>query len=106
MNDELPRIDPAGQVCWIAEQTDIASNLVETVLDLEFEYMVAAGIAYSDTAEWHFRYYDPDSIADSIVIDVDRIATDAERLENVPRDIASRILDSELAYLQMRGIAL
>jgi hypothetical protein len=105
MDEEFPYIDPASQVAWIVEHSDIAPDLVETVLDLEFEYMVAAGIAYSDTAEWAFHYYDPDSITESNFVDVDRIATAAERLAHVPRDIASRILDIEFEYLRMRGIA-
>jgi hypothetical protein len=104
-----PIVDPDGIVGWIAEHdADLGHEVISTVLDLEAEYMVGVGIMHSPDpdARWEFRFYDPDALeGEPMVVDVDRIAHDAEQLAGVPYEVALRVLDGELEFLHVRGLA-
>lgn len=103
--DPLPHIDPEEEDRWVAQRTGIDLATVHTVLSLEFEYMVGAGIAYSEIGTpWDYQFYEPGEIRPSEIVDTEQIARDAERLAGIPRDIAARVLDGESEYFVMRGI--
>ena len=106
--DDPPNVHPDGVVWWVAEHTDISLEIVRTVLDLEFEFMVGVGIASSadPSEQWDFRFYDPAELEPlARNVDLDRIARDAELRAGVPYDVALRVLDGEMNFLQMRGLA-
>jgi hypothetical protein len=95
------------QVAWIAEHGDLPLDLVDKVLMVEWEYMVATGIAEKpdDAPDWEFLYYQPGELDGApATIDCDRIAQDAERLAGVPVRVADKILDVEFEFLELRGL--
>jgi hypothetical protein len=97
-------IDSDDQDAFIVEHTGIDLATVRTVMRVEFEYMAAVGLIDGPVGQW--KYYAPEQLqgADPIV-DVDRLAIDAERLAGVPAAIALEIFDAELKYLRLKGIA-
>jgi hypothetical protein len=95
------------QVAWISEHGDLPVDQVDAVLMVEWEYMVATGIAVKPKGapEWELRYYEPGELNGApSVVDRNRIARDAERLAGVPMDIALRVLDVEFDFLELRGL--
>lgn len=101
-----PYVDHDGLVAWTAEHADVDEALASAVLAIESEYMVATGIAVSSPDEFEFRYYDPVDLATAPgSIDTLRLARDAERLANVPEELAHRVLEAELEFFEMRGMA-
>jgi hypothetical protein len=93
---------------WIAEIYDLDLDQVAAVLGVEFEYMVATGIAVRgpDTPEWDFRYYAPGDLdGEPASLDPLRIAHDAERLAGVPADVGLRALQGELEFFRRHGVA-
>jgi hypothetical protein len=103
-------IDPNGCAAWVAEHANVDFASAATVLAVEFEYMLATGIAVGDPPGteqlFEFRHYDPAELAgEPPVVDTLRIAQDAERLADVPEEIGHRVLEAELHYLEMRGLA-
>lgn len=108
MSDPLPYFSHPMQAAWIAEHGDLPRDQVDAVLSVEWEYMVATGIAQKPpgTTDWEFRYYRRDELIGAPhVLDTLRIAQDAERLAGVPREIGLAVLDVELRFLQLRGLA-
>ena len=101
--NEPQRIDPEGQIAWIAEHADIDRKSVGAVLAVELEYMALAGIA-DLPSDYECRYYKPGEVDWSDTVDTIRIALDAERYAGVPEEIGHRVLETELAFLQLRGI--
>lgn len=96
-------IDAEGQAMWISEHTDLPQFVVERVLNLEFEFMVAAGIV--DVPDYDFDYYSPEDLQDvGDIVDTQRLAQDAERFLNIPVEIAALIFDAENQYFRMRGL--
>ena len=96
------------QTAWIAEHGDLPQDQVDAVLSVEWQYMVATGIAHKPPGapEWVFRYYqrgELDGAPQSV--DCERIAKDSERLAGVPADVASSVLDLEYEFLRSRGPA-
>ena len=106
---DLPHVDPDGEAAWIAEHCDVDIATVEAILTMEFEYMVAVGIArpeHPGAPPWTFRYYQPGALDGApCYVDCERIARDAERLAGVPYETAREVFNGELAFLQMRGLA-
>jgi hypothetical protein len=98
-----PYIDTDGQVAWIAEHADLPYEVVAQVLALEFDYMVAVGIAQAPGYE--FSFYSPDDLAGEKSVDTLRLAQDAERFLGVPADVADKVFETEVEFLQMRGLA-
>lgn len=102
--EALPRIDAEGQAIWVAEHTDLPVDVVRKVLELEFEFLVAAGIV--DAHDYELRYYTRDQLQDvGNVVDTQRLAEDAARLLGVPVEVANEVLDGEYQFLRMRGLA-
>lgn len=102
--EDLPHIDSEGQMFWIAEHTDLPLDVVRQVLELEFEFLVAAGIVHAH--DYELRYYTSDELHDvGNVVDTQRLAEDADRLLGVPVDVATQVLDAEYQFLRMRGLA-
>lgn len=98
-------VDPVGIAAWVAEHADVTFAEAQAVLGVEFEYMVATGIAVGGPPDFTYRYYDPAELADALAsVDTLRIARDAERLAGVAEAIGHRVLAAELAYLEMRGL--
>jgi hypothetical protein len=97
-------IDTDDQNAFIVAHTGVDLTTVQTVMRVEFEYMAAVGLIDGPGGQW--KYYAPDQLqgADPIV-DVDRLATDAERLAGVPAAIALEVFSAELEYLRLKGIA-
>jgi hypothetical protein len=97
-------IDTDDQNAFIVEHTGVDLTTVQTVMRVEFEYMAAVGLIDGPVGQW--KYYAPDQLqgADPIV-DVDRLATDAQRLAGVPAAIALEVFSAELEYLRLKGIA-
>ncbi len=82
------------EVSWIVEHFDLDPAAVDAVLTVEWEYMVATGIAEKpqDALEWEFRYYQRGELDGAPRhIDTDRIARDAERLAGVPQDVGLQV---------------
>jgi hypothetical protein len=114
-----PYVHPDGVVWWVAEYTAIPVEIVRQVVELKDEYLIAVGIMYpEDPPEgvtiyqlWPFRCYDPAEPPPLLfhdgmqTIDVERICRDAERLLGIPASVAERVLNGEMEYLHMRGIA-
>jgi hypothetical protein len=101
----LPYVDHVGLVAWTAEHADVDEAVASAVLEVEFEYMVAVGIV-QDASGYEFRYYDPAELVSAPQeVDTLRIARDAQRLAHVPEALAHRVLEAELQFLEMRGIA-
>jgi hypothetical protein len=97
-------IDTDDQNAFIVEHTGVDLTTVQTVMRVEFEYMAAVGLIDGPVGQW--KYYAADQLqgADPIV-DIDRLATDAERLAGVPAAIALEVFSAELKYLRLKGIA-
>jgi hypothetical protein len=97
-------IDTDGQVAWVSEHANIPSEVVRAVLRLEFEYQVAVGIA--DAPGFEFEYYSPEELAGAPrVVDIERSSQDAERILGVPFSTAAKLFETELHFLEMRGLA-
>lgn len=96
------RIDGEGLAAWIAEHADVDLDVVKDVLELEQDYMVAAGIAFAD--DYIPRHYTYNEVAGSKGVDIERLSHDAERKLNVRAELAHRILTTESKYLVMRGL--
>lgn len=100
----MQHVDEDGQVAWIAEHADIESDYVRQVLALQFEYMVGAGII-TGVDDFTFGVYEPAELRGaSKVVDTDRLARDAEERLAIPKEIADRVFEYELAFLKMRGL--
>ena len=97
-------IDSDDQNAFIVERTGVDLTTVQTVMRVEFEYMAAVGLIDGPVGQW--RYYAPDQLQGSDpIVDIDRLATDAERLAGVPAAIALEVFSAELEYLRLKGIA-
>jgi hypothetical protein len=93
---------------WIAEYYDLDLDQVASVVEVEFEYMVATGIAVKPLGapDWESRYYNPRELEDAPAsIDTLRIARDAERLAAVPVEVGLRALEAELDFLRRHDVA-
>jgi hypothetical protein len=102
----LPYVDHDGLVAWTAEHADVEEAVASAVLAIELEYMVAIGIALISPNQFEFRFYDPLDLASAPrSIDTLRLARDAERLANVPEELAHRVFEAELQFSEMRGMA-
>ena len=96
-------IDTSDMAAWIAEWTECDGATVEKVLQLELEWMAAVGIVDAEAIE--FQYYQPEDLAGQpAIVDVDRLARDAEILLDVPEDLATEIYAAELVFLETRGL--
>jgi hypothetical protein len=96
-------INGEGQTLWIAEQLDLPAGVVEAALDLEFEYMVGVGIV--DIPDYEFEIYSREELGGaSDVVDIDRLASDAEERLGIMREIAAPIFEKETEFLEMRGL--
>ena len=96
-------VDMEGMTAWIAEHTDLPRATVGAVLMLEMDYMEAVGIT-NDTGWKSLGYYSAGSEEDSLELDCDRLAQDAERLLGISADTASVVYEAESAFLEMRGL--
>lgn len=73
------------------------------VLELELDYMVAAGIA--EATEYELQYYPPEDLAGAPnEVDPQLLAQDAQRVLRIPVEIAAGIFDAEFEFLKMRGL--
>lgn len=96
-------VDQEMLVAWVSEQSDIPSEIVNAVLELEFEYMIAIGIV--DDPDHEFSHYSPERLAGAArMIDSGQIARDAEEMLGVPSATAIEILEGETAFLKLRGL--
>ena len=96
-------VDAEGQALWISEQLDLPLQVVETVLALEFEFMVGVGIIH--LPDHNFDIYEPDELAgESQIVDVERLAKDAENRLGIMSEVAAKILEKESDHLAMRGL--
>jgi hypothetical protein len=104
-----PRINPDGRDAWIAEHLNIDRDIVTTVLDVEFEYMIGVGIARPfspDDTDYEFKYYDPiELLRAPRVVDSLRISHDVERFTGIDAELANDVLNGEHEFLKMRGLA-
>jgi len=77
VDDSGQTVNQEGLIVWISEQTEIPQAVVDPVLELEFEYLVAVGIV--DEPGYEFAHYSPERLAgESKVVDCQRLAQDAE----------------------------
>ena len=96
-------IDAEGQALWISEHLDLPLGVVESVLALEFEFMVGVGII--DLPAHVFEIYVRDELLNEApVVDHERLGADAEQRLGIMKEVAVRILDKELDFLEMRGL--
>jgi hypothetical protein len=107
---ERSRVDPEGLELWIAEHVGIERSTVADVLKLEFEYMIGIGLARPespDDVDYQFEFYDPIELLRERrgYVDCERISQDVERLLGIPAELANTVLNAELDYLRMRGLA-
>lgn len=109
-----PFVSYEGPILYIVEHSDFDRATVQTVLDIELEYMVAVGILGPPVDEhgnpipgfaYPFRWYRPGEL-DGAPRSVDcwRIAEDAERLAGIDALAANEILNCEAEFLAMRGL--
>lgn len=100
-------VDWEGQSAWIAEHMDLPRATVDLVLLVEWELMIGVGIVtVLDGSEWDFQIYDPVLLAaEPNVVVTSRIAEDAAERFGLSFEEAHRVLEGELAFLQMRGFA-
>ncbi len=107
MTGGLPYFSHPMQAAWIAEHGDLPRDQVDAVLTVEWEYMVATGIAQKPPGapEWEFRYYQRGELDGAPrVVDCDRIARDSERLAGVPFETGRLVMWHEYEFLQLRGL--
>jgi hypothetical protein len=97
-------VDPDGQAAWIAEHCDLPLRDVALILDIENEYLAALGIAIPPD-DYEFRYYDPAEVEDGDFVAADAVARDVERLVGIDPEVTHRVLEGELRFLEMRGLA-
>jgi hypothetical protein len=97
-------VDGDGIVAWIVEHGDLDASDVRAVLSIELEFMARAGIA-SAPVGYEFTFYGPSDVSSTSTLDTLRIANDAQRLAGVPVEIGHQVLEKELAFLEMRGMA-
>lgn len=107
---EPSRVDPEGLELWIAEHLGIDRSTVAGVLKVEFEYMIGIGIARPESpndVDYHFEFYDPIELLREPprFVDCKRVSEDIERFLGIPSELANTVLDAELDYLRMRGLA-
>ena len=96
-------VDAEGLALWISEHLDLPLQTVEAVLALEFEFMVGVGIV--DLPDYTFEIYRPDDFdGESRVVDIERLAKDAEAKLGIMREVAKKMLEKESDYLEMRGL--
>jgi hypothetical protein len=76
------------------------------VLAVELEFMAGVGVG-RPPVNYRFTWYKPDELAGEPqgCVDTARIARDVERLTGIPASVADRIFESELDFLQLRGLA-
>jgi hypothetical protein len=97
-------IDSDDQNAFIVEHTGVDLTTVQTVMRVEFEYMAAVGLIDGPVGQW--KYYAPDQLQSvDPIVDIERLAIDAERLAGVPAAIALEVFSAELKYLRLKGIA-
>ncbi len=106
----LPYVDGVGLAAWVAEHTDLPLDVVASVLQVEFEYMIGVGLVSSDPPGAHYElvYYatgELDDVRGTRRFDTDRFTRDAERFTGVGLETIDRIVASEIEYLHLRGIA-
>jgi hypothetical protein len=110
MMSESGRVDPDGIEFWIAEHLAIDRRTVAAVLKVEFEYMIGIGIARPerpDDVDYQFEFYDPVDLLREPprYVDCERISEDVEGFLGIAAELANCVLNAELEYLQMRGLA-
>ena len=97
-------IDSDDQNAFIVEHTGVDLTTVQTVMRVEFEYMAAVGLIDGPVGQW--KYYAPEQLQGvDPIVDINRLAIDAERLAGVPAAIALEVFSAELKYLRLKGIA-
>lgn len=114
MTDDLPFVHHEGPIMYVVEHTGFDRRTVETVLEIEFEYMVAVGIVGPledfegiPVQGWahQFRWYQPGELDGAPrSIDCWRIAEDVERMTGIDALVANEVLNVEGEYLTMRGL--
>lgn len=96
-------VDAEGQALWISEHLDLPLQVVEAVLAIEFEFMVGVGIV--DLPGYNFEIYEAGELqGESQVVDVERLAKDAETMLGIMSEVARLILEKESDHLAMRGL--
>ncbi|AXV04975.1 hypothetical protein DVS28_a0268 [Euzebya pacifica] len=96
-------IDSDELAAWITVRTGLPLSMVEAVLDLKLEYMVAMGLVDGTGVE--LTHYDPaDFGGNDDVVDHGLLAKDAEKFFGIPAEDAERVLDQELDYLDEAGL--
>lgn len=103
--DDLPYVHDAGLAAWIGERLpDIPADVIHGVLALEFDYLVASGIAHGGPPGYEPWYYKRDANLPRSV-DTATLARDAALLFGIAEDIAHEVFCAEFEYMQMRGLA-
>ena len=97
-----PHLDADALIAWIAEQTDRPVATVRAVLELEDDYMAAAGIAIRP--DYTPVYYKPEDTTPGLV-DTERLARDAVQFLGVPIETAAEIFAKEHEFMVLRGLA-
>lgn len=111
----IPQVANEDVVAWITEHLDTDAPTARTVLEMEFEYLAGVGLAFHDCGLWtdqmcpHFspRWYSRDQLdrmGRSGVVDLDSLASDAQRLAGISAELALAILDAEIEYLADRDL--
>jgi hypothetical protein len=54
---------------------------------------------------YELRFYSTDDLPRRSYVDTERIAHDAERFLGIPRAVADKVFEVELAFMEMRGLA-
>lgn len=97
-------VDLEDVVQFVVEQTGHDRDVVEDVLALKHEYMIAIGLVEdSEITPVTYVGAEAEDLPRDIVDDT-RIAADAERLLEIPEVVAEEILEAEMDYLETLGL--
>ncbi len=97
-------VDLEDVVQFVVEQTGHDRDVVEDVLALKHEYMIAIGLVEdSEITPVTYVGAEAEDLPRDIVDD-SRIAADAERLLEIPEVVAEEILEAEMDYLETLGL--
>ncbi len=106
MLEDIVEIDPADQRSWICAQTGHSPEIVQTILDIEWEYMVGVGLVDGlPNEEFVFWFYDKTFLATAPkCVEPDLIAEDIEKYLKIPCIVSDEVFLAELRYMANLGL--